>query len=76
MHPLEVSQLVKKYNDFTAVENISFNIREGEIFGLLGPNGAGKTSLISTIVTLEQPNSGFVKVFGHDVQKGHELRNL
>ncbi len=43
---IEVKNVVKKYGDFTAVENINFNIKEGEIVGLLGPNGAGKSTTI------------------------------
>lgn len=67
--PLKIDNLVKKYGDFTAVDNVSFDIHKGEIFGLLGPNGAGKTTVISNIVTLNTPDSGSVEVFGHDVQK-------
>lgn len=67
LNPLVVNQLTKKYGDFTAVNNVSFEVRPGEIFGLLGPNGAGKTTIISTITTLEEPTSGGVEVFGHDV---------
>ena len=43
---IEVDHIVKKYGDFTAVDDVSFNVKEGEIFGLLGPNGAGKSTLI------------------------------
>ena len=43
---IEVERIVKKYGDFTAVDDVSFNVKEGEIFGLLGPNGAGKSTLI------------------------------
>ncbi len=67
--PLKVEALCKSYGTFKAVKNVNFELKEGEIFGLLGPNGAGKTSIISTIVTLEEPTSGSVSVFGHDVQK-------
>ena len=49
---LEVKELVKKYGDFTAVNGVSFDIQEGEIFSLLGPNGAGKTTTISMLSTL------------------------
>lgn len=67
--PLEVRSLVKNYGRFTAVDQVSFEVRPGEIFALLGPNGAGKTTIISTITTLEKPTSGSVSVFGHDVSK-------
>jgi ABC-2 type transport system ATP-binding protein len=66
---LEVRQLVKKYGQFTAVNGISFDIREGEIFSLLGPNGAGKTTTISVLSTLIQPTSGDATVCGMSVSK-------
>ncbi|MEY4616020.1 MAG: putative ATP-binding component of a transport system [Pseudomonadota bacterium] len=64
---LEVSALTKTYGTTCAINNLSFSIEAGEIFGLLGPNGAGKTSLISILTTLEEPSSGGAKIFGHDV---------
>jgi ABC-2 type transport system ATP-binding protein len=64
MHPLEISHLVKKYDQFVAVNDVSFHVKKGEIYGLLGPNGAGKTSIISCIVTLQEPTSGSIEVFG------------
>ena len=69
MIPLEINKLVKKYGKFTAVDEISFNLEKGEIFGLLGPNGAGKTTTISIISTLENPTSGSIKVFGKDIKE-------
>lgn len=67
------SGLVKKFASGStvvqAVNNISFSVATGEVFGLLGPNGAGKTSLISIITTLEKPTSGDVEVFGSSVTK-------
>ncbi len=65
---LEVHDLVKKYDDFTAVKGISFNIKEGEIFSLLGPNGAGKTTTISVLSTLFAPTSGDAAICGHSVR--------
>lgn len=65
--PLKIEKLVKKYGHLEAVSNVDFEVRQGEIFGLLGPNGAGKTSIISCTVSLEQPTSGRVLVFGKDV---------
>jgi len=73
LSPIEITNLVKKYGDVTAVADVSFQMNPGEILGLLGPNGAGKTSIISTIVTLEKPTSGQVCVFGHDVSKEPRL---
>lgn len=65
--PIQIENLVKDYGALRAVNNVSLEMKPGEIFGLLGPNGAGKTSIISTLVTLEKPTSGTVKIFGIDV---------
>src|ERR1700741_410338 len=74
---LEVQNLVKKYGDFTAVNGISFDIQEGEIFSLLGPNGAGKTTTISMLSTLYMPTSGDAIIGGHSVTKDPmAVRNL
>jgi ABC-2 type transport system ATP-binding protein len=64
---IEVEQLRKQYGDFTAVKDVSFTARPGEIFGLLGPNGAGKTTTIGCIASLLTPSSGHIRVMGHDV---------
>lgn len=66
-YPLKVENLTKNYGSLTAVDQVSFMVKPGEIYGLLGPNGAGKTSLISTIVTLEKPTDGRILVHGFDV---------
>jgi len=66
---IEVQQLVKKYDSFTAVNAISFHVNEGEIFGLLGPNGAGKTTTLEIIETLRSKTSGKVQVCGFDLDK-------
>ena len=55
-----VEKLTKRYGDFTAVNDISFQVQEGEIFGLLGPNGAGKTTTLEIIETLREKTSGKV----------------
>ena len=65
---IETRNLVKKYGDKLAVNDVSFDVHKGEIFGFLGPNGAGKTTTIKVIVGLLQPTSGTVKVGGYDVQ--------
>jgi ABC-2 type transport system ATP-binding protein len=65
---LEVKNLVKKYGDFTAVNNISFEVEKGEVFGLLGPNGAGKTQTISMITGVVDPTGGTAVIDGHDIQ--------
>jgi len=64
--PLKITQLVKQYDSQVAVNNVSFEVKKGEIYGLLGPNGAGKTSIISCIVTLQDPTAGEISVFGHN----------
>lgn len=67
--PLKLTNLVKDYGDFRAVNDVSLEMKPGEIFGLLGPNGAGKTSIISCIVTLQAPSSGHCELFGYDPQE-------
>jgi len=64
---IEVSDLVKKFGELTAVDHVSFQVREGEIFGFLGPNGAGKTTTINMLTTVLRPNGGRATVSGHDV---------
>jgi len=64
---IEVKNLTKKYADFTAVNNISFEVKENEIFGILGPNGAGKTTTLEMMEGLKRPTSGTIVVDGFDV---------
>jgi ABC-2 type transport system ATP-binding protein len=66
---IEVEHIVKKYGEFTAVDDVSFAVKEGEIFGLLGPNGAGKSTLIRMMTTLIPITAGTARIAGHDVQK-------
>ncbi|MEA2053647.1 MAG: ATP-binding cassette domain-containing protein [Candidatus Thermoplasmatota archaeon] len=66
---IEVDSLTKIYKDVIAVDDLSFNIRTGEIFGLLGPNGAGKTTAIKAILSLIHVNSGKIKINGFDIKK-------
>ncbi|HTS12164.1 MAG TPA: ATP-binding cassette domain-containing protein [Candidatus Limnocylindrales bacterium] len=68
MHAIEVDHLTKKFGDLVAVNDISFNVEDGEIFGLLGPNGAGKTTLIRMMTTLTPPTSGTARIAGHDIR--------
>src|SRR5919206_442826 len=65
---IEVDHIVKRYGDFTAVDDISFSVYEGETFGLLGPNGAGKSTLIRMMTTLLPITSGVARIAGHDVR--------
>lgn len=67
MLPLKISNLIKTYTpNFSAVNDVSFEVRKGEIYGLLGPNGAGKTSIISCVVTLQKPSAGEIRIFGEN----------
>jgi ABC-2 type transport system ATP-binding protein len=69
---LEISNLIKRYGDFLAIDNLTFSIKEGEIFGLLGPNGAGKTTILNCIIGLNKVDSGTIKVFDKDLRE-HEI---
>lgn len=69
MSIISVRNLVKKYNDFTAVKGISFEVQEGQIFGLLGQNGAGKTTTLEIIETLRPKTSGQVEICGIDLDR-------
>ena len=66
---IEVSNLTKKYNNLKAVDDVSFNVKFGKIFGFLGPNGAGKTTTIKAILGLIHANSGEIKINGFDIKK-------
>jgi ABC-2 type transport system ATP-binding protein len=69
---ISVKHLTKKYGDFEAVKGISFEVKEGEIFGLLGPNGAGKSTTLEIIETLRDKTGGQVTVDGFDLDKNPE----
>src|SRR2546429_3827535 len=66
---IEVVDLVKSFGDHTAVDTVSFSVRQGEVFGLLGPNGAGKSTIIKILTTLLPPTDGQASVVGYDVTK-------
>ena len=68
---LVIENLIKKYGDFTAVDNISLEIREGDIYGFVGPNGAGKTTTMRIAATLMEATSGTVLVDGIDVREDY-----
>ena len=67
MAAIEVERIVKRFGQFTAVNGVTFNVEQGEIFGLLGPNGAGKSTLIRMLTTLLPPTSGTARVAGFDI---------
>jgi len=69
---IEVENLTKKYGEVTAVDGVSFEVFEGEIFSLVGPNGAGKTTIVEILECLRSPTSGTARVFGYDVTRGGE----
>lgn len=64
---VEVQNLTKKFKKFTAVDQVSFEIKKGEIFGFLGPNGAGKSTTIRMLTTLLRPTAGKASIAGHDI---------
>jgi ABC-2 type transport system ATP-binding protein len=66
---IEVKNLIKKYDSFTAVDNLSFEVEQGSIFAFLGPNGAGKTTTIKMLTTLTDPTSGSILINGFDPTK-------
>ncbi len=66
MNALEVEGLTKLYGEVRALDSVSFQVVEGEIFGLLGPNGSGKTTLMEIVAGIRSPTSGSVRIFGHD----------
>jgi ABC-2 type transport system ATP-binding protein len=73
-YAIEVENLTKRYGKVPAVDDISFNVRKGEVFALLGPNGAGKTTTVEIIETIRRPTSGKVRLLGMDTtKKKHEI---
>ncbi len=72
---VECEHLSRSYGDLIAVNDVSFRVEEGEIFGLVGPNGAGKTTLIEMIEGLRTPDSGLIKALGLDpIKEDDELK--
>jgi len=69
MSIIEAKGLTRRFNGFTAVDHVSFEVEEGEVFGFLGPNGAGKTTTIKMLTTLLKPTEGSAKICGYDIVK-------
>ena len=69
---LKAEKLVKMYDDFLAIDKVSFDVNEGEIIGLVGPNGAGKTTIIQMLLLLLEPTSGKIEIFGLDSKDNRE----
>ncbi|MEM0385247.1 MAG: ATP-binding cassette domain-containing protein [Nitrososphaeria archaeon] len=67
-----MENVIKKFDDINAVDNVSLRIARGEMFGLLGPNGAGKTTIVNILCGLIKPTSGFVTVGGYSLPKNLE----
>ena len=75
MNAIELRHLTKYYGKVRGIENLSFDVKEGEIFGFIGPNGAGKTTTIRTLLGLVFPTSGSASIFGLDcIQHGPKIR--
>ena len=66
---IEIKNITKRFNDKLVLDNISYEINKGEIFGFIGPNGAGKSTLINIMTSLLVPDSGSVKICGYDIVK-------
>src|ERR1041385_6281332 len=66
-YAIEVEQITKRFGNFTAVDQISYNVGHGGMFGLLGPNGAGKSTLIRMMTTLIPPSSGTARINAFDI---------
>ena len=67
MHAIEVDSLTKKFGDFKAIDNISFDVEAGQTFSIIGPSGSGKTTLLGLCAGLDQPNKGTVELCGYDL---------
>jgi len=74
MAAIKIENLTKKFDDFTAVDSVSLEIEEGELFGLLGPNGAGKTTIISILATLLKPSDGKAEINGFFLHEQDKIR--
>ena len=66
---IEVKNVTKKYGSFTAVDNISFDVKDGEVVGFLGPNGAGKSTTMNMITGFIEPTGGQIIINGNDISK-------
>src|SRR5919112_4784990 len=65
---IEVNQITKKFGELTAVEELSFTVNKGDVYGFLGQNGAGKSTTIRMLLTLIRPTAGSIRIFGKDLQ--------
>jgi len=74
--PLEIKNIVKKYNERLVLDNVSFSLQKGELFGLIGLNGVGKTTLIKNILDLTKPDSGEATLFGESCKDAKARRHI
>ena len=74
MYTIEVANIAKRFGDTQAVEDVSFKVRPGEIFGLLGPNGAGKTTAIRMLLDIFKPDRGTISILGGDMDEDKKER--
>ncbi len=74
MNTIETSHISKSFNNIKVVDDVSFDVRPGEIFGLLGPNGAGKTTTIRIILDIFKADSGLIKIFGGEMSEGKKQK--
>jgi len=74
METLKLENVSKSFNHFKAVDEVSFSISQGQMFGLLGPNGAGKTTTMRMIMNIIIPDSGGIKLFGEPFREEHKNR--
>src|SRR5689334_23913004 len=71
---LEVTNLTKHFKDLTAVNNLSFTVEKGDVYGFLGQNGAGKSTTIRMLLTLISPSAGSIRIFGKELQSNrHDI---
>lgn len=76
MEMIEVDHLTKKFGNFTAVDDLTFNVKKGEVFGLLGPNGAGKTTTVRMLCCLISSSSGDAKIAGYGLNKKEDAMKI
>mgnify|MGYP000058935656 CR=1 FL=1 len=74
MKVVEAESLTKKYGKIIAIDNVSFHVDKGEIFGYLGPNGSGKTTTVEILECLRKPDAGNAKVLGYDLKEANEIK--
>lgn len=71
MNAIEIHKLSKNYGKVQALQEVSFEVQQGELFGLIGPDGAGKTTLFRLLTTLLNPDSGYATIDGYDINKDY-----